>query len=91
MLPSAYWLLGLFKPVSKYNTATLRQKKALNWTFSPQRCLEMYMFCALAESNHSPITDLEMIYNWANNSLISKGFDQMCTSGYMQLWSQNKL
>ena len=32
MLPSAYWLLSLFKPVSKYNTAPLRQKKALYLT-----------------------------------------------------------
>ena len=27
MLPSAYWLLSLFKPVTKYNTAPLGQKK----------------------------------------------------------------
>ena len=27
MLPSSYWLLSVFKTVSKYNTAPLRQKK----------------------------------------------------------------
>ena len=29
MLPSAYWLLSLFKPVSKYNTAPLRPQKCI--------------------------------------------------------------
>jgi hypothetical protein len=29
MLPSAYWLLILVKPVSKYNTAPLREKTSL--------------------------------------------------------------
>jgi hypothetical protein len=33
MLPSAYWLLNLFKHVSKYNTATLRQKSYLPHSF----------------------------------------------------------
>jgi hypothetical protein len=36
MLPSAYWLLSLFKTVSKYNTAPLRQKKALYLTCFPK-------------------------------------------------------
>ena len=79
MLPSAYWLLSLFKPVSKYNTAPLRQKKLFTWHIF-QKCLEMYTFCALVGSIH-PYCWLQIIYHWANNSLTSNEYEQMCTGG----------
>jgi hypothetical protein len=75
MLPSAYWLLSLFKPVSKYNTAPFKTKKQLFTWISFQRCLEIHTFCAFVQS--LPQCWLQMIYNWANNSITSKRYEQM--------------
>ena len=71
MLPSAYWLLSLFKPVSKYNNAPLRQKKL--WLFIKSRNVHMLCSC---RKQPLPHCWLQMIYNWANNSLTSKGYEQ---------------
>jgi hypothetical protein len=35
----------------------------------------MYMLCTIVESNSLPHGWLQMIYNWANNSLTSKGYE----------------
>jgi hypothetical protein len=60
---NAYWLLSLFKPVSKY-TAPLRQRKALYLTHF-QRCLKLTRLVLFVGSNHSHIVD----YKWSGHSI----------------------
>jgi hypothetical protein len=76
ILPSAYWLHCPFKI-----------NKQFTWL-----AFQMHMFCALVGKQSLPHRWLKMIYNWANNSLTSEGYDHRYTCCYMQLWlwSHNK-
>ena len=80
MLPSAYWLLNLFKTVSKYNTAPLRHKKN---SYTDLFFKDVQKWTHLVGSNHSPHCWLHMICNWVNNSKDMNMYTHW-------LWSQNK-
>ena len=80
MLPSAYWLLSLFKPFSKYNTAPFRQKKALYLTCFSKMTRNVHVLCSCRKQS-LPYCWLQIIYNWANNSLNSKGFETFLQTG----------
>jgi hypothetical protein len=76
MITFAYWLVSLSKPVSKYNTAPLWQKKAITWlAFQSQMSRNVHVLCSCRKQSLSYCW-LQMIFNWANNSLTSKGYEQ---------------
>jgi hypothetical protein len=55
MLSSAYWLVSIFKPVSKYTTAPSRQKQLFALLI-----FQRNVFYALVGRNHSPIADYKL-------------------------------
>ena len=75
MLTSAYWLLSLHILDSKYNTDPLRQKKALYLTFFSKMSRNVHVLCS-CRMQSLPHCWLQIIYNWANNSLTSKEYEQ---------------
>ena len=77
MLPSAYWLLSLSKLVSKYNTAPLRHTKS---SLPNSLFKDVHILCSCRKQSLSYCW-LHMIYNWANNSLTSKGYEQNVNTG----------
>ena len=91
MLPFAYWLLSLFKPASKYNTAPpyKTEKKLFTW-LAYQRWLEMHTFCALVDSKRSPIADYKLTITGLITHLLAKNMNKCTHLATCSCWFDRK-